>query len=169
MDDYLRSSNYVQSSADPCVYYRIDVTKKDTIMIFAVYVDDTIICSNNKSVLISEKKRLSKAFEMDDRGEVHHILGMEVLRDREKRILTIDQKAYLEEVLCKFGMEDCKPISTPIEAGKNFHKLGEDEDPADEKLYQAAVGSLNYAAIATRPDLSTAVGKLSAAAQSALL
>ena len=29
------------------------------------------------------------------------------------------------------------------------------------KEYQAAIGSLNYAAVATRPDLSTAVGKLS--------
>ena len=130
-------------------------------MIFAVYVDDTIICSNDKSVLFAEKKRLSEEYEMDDRGEVHHILGMEVIRDREKRILTIDQKTYLEDVLKRFGMEDCRPVGTPIEPGKNFTKLRDDEEPADETLYQAAVGSLNYAAIATRPDLSTAVGKLS--------
>ena len=52
-------------------------------------------------------------------------------------------------------------VATPLEAGKNFHKLSENEEPADEKQYQAAVGSLNYAAIASRPDLSTAVGKLS--------
>ena len=38
--------------------------------------------------------------------------------------------------------------------------MKDDEPPADEKMYQAAIGSLNYAAIATRPDLSTAVGKL---------
>ena len=158
MDEYLKSSNYIQSSADICVYYR---KNKKGIMIFAVYVDDTIICSNNKSLLIAEKERLSNAFEMDDRGEVHHILGMEVHRDRENRVLTIDQKTYLEDVLQRFGMEECKPVATPLEAGKNFHKLSDDEEPADEKQYQAAVGSLNYAAIASRPDLSTAVGKLS--------
>ena len=92
MDEYLKSSNYKQSSADPCVYYR---KNKKGIMIFAVYVDDTIICSDNKALLIAEKKRLSDAFEMDDRGEVHHILGMEVHRDRDNRILTIDQKTYV--------------------------------------------------------------------------
>ena len=162
MDEYLKSSNYLQSNADPCIYYRAELLRgENVIMIFAVYVDDTIICSNDMSVLIAEKKRLSQAFEMDDRGEVHHILGMEVHRDRTNKLLTIDQKTYLEDVLCRFGMEDCKPVTTPVEAGKNFSSLKEDEEPADEKLYQAAVGSLNYAAIATRPDLSTAVGKLS--------
>ena len=151
MDEYLKSSNYKQSSADPCVYYR---KNKKGIMIFAVYVD-------NKALLIAEKKRLSEAFEMDDGGEVHHILGMEVHGDRDNRILTFDQKTYLEDVLQRIGMEECKPVATPLEAGKNFHKLSENEEPADEKQYQAAVGLLNYAAIASRPDLSTAVGKLS--------
>ena len=161
MDNYLKASNYTQSKADSCVYYRVErIEDQNVVMIFAVYVDDTIILSNSIRILLSEKRRLSEAFEMDDRGEVHHILGMEVLRDRKNKIMTIDQKAYLEEVLGRFGMEDCKPISTPMEPGKQFHKLADGEEPADEKMYQAAVGSLNYAAIATRPDLSTAVGKL---------
>ena len=165
MDEYLKSSGYTQGTADPCVYYRVEVTKgangKTIIVIFAVYVDDTIICSNDKRTLFAEKKRLSERFEMDDRGEVHHILGMEVLRDRQKKILTISQKLYLEEILKRFGMEDCNPVGTPMEPNKHFTKINEDEEQADEKQFQAAIGSLNYAAIATRPDLSTAVGKLS--------
>ena len=39
--------------------------------------------------------------------------------------------------------------------------MGADGDKVDERMYQAAIGSLNYAAIATRPDISAAVGKLS--------
>ena len=162
MDDYLKSSGYTQSAADPCVYYRTEVKNgKNIIMIFAVYVDDTIICSNDTSTLCAEKQRLREAFEMDDRGEIHHILGMEVIRDRKNRVLTIDQKTYLKDVLKRFGMEECRPVATPIEPGKNFTKRRDDEEPADETMFQAAIGSINYAAIATRPDLSTAVGKLS--------
>ena len=124
IDEYLKSSKYNQSEADPCVYYRNEQSGgKDSIMIFIVYVDDTIICSNDKTVLYAEKKRLSEAFEMDDRGEVHHILGMQVHRDRQRRILTIDQKTYLEDVLCRFGMEECKPVTTPVEPGKNFRTV----------------------------------------------
>ena len=162
IDEYLKTSNYIQNKADPCVYYRTEVVdRKEIIMIIAVYVDDTIICSNNINMLNAEKERLSSRFEMDDRGELHFILGMEVNRDRKKRILTIDQKLYLKNVLKRFGMEDCKPVSTPIEPGTKFCKLTAGEEVIDETLYQAAVGSLNYAAIATRPDLSVAVGKLS--------
>ena len=161
--EYLKSANYVQSSADPCVYYRCEEIngKKKVIVLFAVYVDDTIICSNSIAVLIEEKKRLSGRFEMDDRGELHYILGMEVTRDRKNRIMTINQKNYLENVLKRFNMDNCKSVSTPMEASVSFSKLTESEEPVDVTLYQAAVGSLNYAAIATRPDLSTVVGKLS--------
>ena len=86
---------------------------------------------------------------------------MEIKRDRKKRKMTICQKTYLNDVLDRFDMQNCKPVSTPMEAGKVFTVLADNEEPVDVKLYQAAIGSLNYAAIATRPDISTAVGKLS--------
>ena len=117
--------------------------------------------SNDTKMILAEKKRLGEGFAMDDRGEIHFILGMEFKRDRKKKEMTICQKEYLKNVLVRFGMQDCKPVSTPLEANKCFVKLAEDEEAVDTTLYQAAIGSLNYAASATRPDLSTAVGKLS--------
>ena len=160
--EFMISSKYIQSTADPCIYYRVqDVDGKKITMIVAVYVDDTIIMSNDTKMLLAEKRRISERFEMDDRGELHYILGMEIKRDRKKRKMTICQKTYLNDVLDRFDMQNCKPVSTPMEAGKVFTVLADNEEPVDVKLYQAAIGSLNYAAIATRPDISTAVGKLS--------
>ena len=52
-------------------------------------------------------------------------------------------------------------MSTPMETGKVFTTISEEDEGVDVKLYQQAIGSLNYAAIATRPDIATAVGKLS--------
>ena len=162
IDQYLKSSNYKQSTADPCIYYRMEVVNgKNIIMIIVVYVDDTILLSNDTKTIIAEKKGLSERFEMDDRGELHFILGMEVKRDRKMKKLTICQKEYLKNVLARFGMQDCKQVSTPMETNKCFAKMSEGEEAADMRLYQSAIGSLNYAAVATRPDLSTAVGKLS--------
>ena len=163
IDNYLKSSSYIQSDADPCIYYKCEnINGKRIIVIMVVYVDDTIICSNDTATLQAEKKKLCERFEMDDRGELHHILGMQVKRDRSKKRLTIDQNIYLKDVLKRFGMENCKPVSTPVEPGKKFSKLIEEKDAFDDvRMYQAAIGSLNYAAIATRPDLSVAVGMLS--------
>ena len=163
IDGHLKSRGFLQSQADPCIYYRCRIIDgKQDVMIVAVYVDDAIICANNVKTLSDEKDSLCERFEMDDRGELDYILGMSVKRDRKNRILTIDQNLYLRDILKKFGMEDCRPVGTPVEPGKKFVKLiDEDEAFDDIQLYQAAVGSLNYAAIATRPDLSVAVGMLS--------
>ena len=103
---------------------------------------------------------------MDDRGEVNFILGMTVTRDRENKTLTIDQKSYLKEVLAKFNMSDCKHVATPVEAGMKFEKISESEEQFDVSTYQSAIGSLNYAAISTRPDISVAMGMLSQFMQS---
>ena len=86
---------------------------------------------------------------------------MLIQRDKEGEVLTISQKAYLENVIKCFGMFDCKPISTPMEANKKFDKLPDDQEPVDVQRYQAAIGSLTYASIATRTDISSAVGALS--------
>ena len=74
--------------------------------------------------------------------------------------MTISQPTYLQNVLKKFKMENCNPVSTPVEAGKQFHKRL-DEACFDKQLYQQAVGSLIYATTSTRPDLAASVGVLS--------
>ena len=162
IDRYFKSKNFIQNLADPCVYYKFEVNEngEEVIIIVAIYVDDSILCSNKMSVLNLVKQQLSERFEMDNRGEIHYILGMSVHRDRQQKILTIDQKAYLENVLAKFGMDDCKSIATPLDSSVNLVSRAEDEESFDVTLYQSAIGSLNYAAICTRPDLATVVGKL---------
>ena len=48
-----------------------------------------------------------------------------------------------------------------MESTARYEKLVNDEKPVNTREYQAIVGSLTYASIATRPDLSVAVGVLS--------
>ena len=52
-------------------------------------------------------------------------------------------------------------MSTPLDLDTKFVIISEDEEAIDVSLYQSVIGSLNYAAICTRPDLSTAVGVFS--------
>ncbi|XP_066929497.1 uncharacterized protein [Clytia hemisphaerica] len=98
---------------------------------------------------------------MVDQGEINYILGMRVRRDRQAGTIRIDQSAYFRNILQRFGMAECRPISTPMETGKSFEKLAPDEKPVNLKNYQAAIGSLIYTSIGTRPDLSYSVGVLS--------
>jgi hypothetical protein len=163
-DEYVQKIGYKKCSSEACVYVK---TRKDaksgaeSRLILVLYVDDILLASGDLGMIEDEKVLLKKGFEMEDLGEAHFILGMSIKRDRKKRLLTIDQKQYLLDILDRFGMTDCNPIDTPLEPGKRYDRLKPGEAGADEKRFQAIIGCLTFAMTATRPDLSAAVGALS--------
>ena len=130
-------------------------------VILSLHVDDILLFSKDIAMLNKEKKSLGRRFKIEDFGEVNHVLGMLVKRDRKSRTLTISQPKYLEGVLKRFNMEHCKPVSTPMEPGKKFYELSDDEEPVNVLEYQKIIGCLTYATTATRPDPASAVGVLS--------
>jgi hypothetical protein len=152
-----------RSQADNCVYHR---RRNDNVLIIAVYVDDLLILANNMDMIDQVKQELSFKFEMTDLGEVHYCLGIQIIRDRSKGVIEINQSKYVEDVLKRFNMENSKPAATPMQAGvrltKGMSPSTEEEIQEMEDIpYQSAIGSLMYAMLGTRPDLSYAVGALS--------
>jgi hypothetical protein len=96
-------------------------------------------------------------FSMKDLNELDWILGMAIKRDQEKRVMEISQTAYIDMVLNKFGMADCKPVLTPMQG--TLTKTNDKEIKPDSE-YMKLVGSLLYAALVTRPDIAFAVQSL---------
>jgi hypothetical protein len=47
-------------------------------------------------------------------GKASFVLEIEIHRDRRNEILGLSQKTYLENVLKKFSMHACNPMSAPI-------------------------------------------------------
>ena len=73
-------------------------------------MDDLIICGSSAADIGEFKKAISTRFNMKDLGALSYILGMEITRDRGARTLEITQKAYIEKMLQRFQMEECKPV-----------------------------------------------------------
>jgi hypothetical protein len=71
------------------------------------------ITGNNESYIASIKKELKKGFEMIDLGHLHYYLGIEVIQN--SRYIFISHKKYIEELLNKFGMDECNHVFTPME------------------------------------------------------
>ena len=134
--------------------------RKINFVILALFVDDILWFSNSPEMLKKEKESLAKRFKVDDMGEVSYVLGMSVKRNRNERTLTINQPKYVKGVLKRFVMETCKPVSTPLEPGRRFESLPENETSVDAQSYRMAIGCLTYATTATPPDLAAAVGIL---------
>ncbi|GMI94511.1 cysteine-rich RLK (RECEPTOR-like protein kinase) 8 [Hibiscus trionum] len=100
---------------------------------------------------------MTREFEMTDLGLMKFFLGLEV-RQVETCIL-VSQETYAKEILKKYKMANCNPVSTPMEPGAKLSKFDEGEH-VDASRYQSLVGSLRYLTC-TRPDLSLSVGIVS--------
>lgn len=108
----------------------------------AVYVDDTAVASNDLAMLAAKKINLKEWFEMEGLGEIHSCLGMSIKRDRNAKSIMISQKAYPQNVLKRFRMQDCNPVSTPMESTARYEKLSDDENRVNTREYRAIIGSL---------------------------
>jgi hypothetical protein len=79
----------------------------------AMYVDDLLLFGPNLNDLQDIQDQLKQRFKMTDLGQLSHYLGMKITITPGKLVLT--QSTYLKKVLNQFGMEDCRPVSTPME------------------------------------------------------
>ena len=86
------------------------------------------------------------------------MLGIKIQRSRTKKQLFISQPEYTREILARFGMENSKPLSTPMVRPEK--SIAQTESTDVNIPYREAIGSLMYLMIGTRPDIAYAVGKL---------
>ncbi|RVW29447.1 Retrovirus-related Pol polyprotein from transposon TNT 1-94 [Vitis vinifera] len=108
---------------------------------------------------------LSTHFDMKDLGEASYVLGIKILRDRANGVLKLSQRAYIERILKRFNMHNCKSTKAPIVKGDKFSKAQcpQNNDEREEMKtipYSSVVGSLMYAQVCTRPDIAFVVGML---------
>eukprot|EP00253_Pinus_taeda_P010092 PITA_10092 len=113
--------------------------------------------ANNESYIASIKKELGKSFEMTDLGYVHYSLGIEVTQH--PKSIFLSQKKYIGDLLNRFGMKKCNPLTTPMEQNLKLTSI-EGKEFEDATKYRQLVGSLNYLTT-TRLDISFVVGMLS--------
>ncbi|WVZ58286.1 LOW QUALITY PROTEIN: hypothetical protein U9M48_008569 [Paspalum notatum var. saurae] len=67
----------------------------------------------------------------------------------------IHQEKYCRDLLKKFKMGDCKPISTPMSMNEHLD-ADVDGKPVDQSIYRSMIGSLLYLT-ASRPDIMFSV------------
>ena len=108
------------------------------------------------------KTEISKHVEITDQGEIHWILGIEILRNREQHTIHLCQRSYIEASLRRYGFEDAKPVSLPMDTSiklTSTQSLSTTEKIARMKNipYHEAVRSLMYASLGTRPDITYVV------------
>ncbi|GJU62685.1 retrovirus-related pol polyprotein from transposon TNT 1-94 [Tanacetum coccineum] len=116
------------------------------IIIVQIYVDDIIFGSTCQELC---DDFMHDEFEMSMMGELNFFLGLQIkpLDDG----IFFNQSKYVKEMLKKFGLEDSKPIKTPMSSETKLTRE-EDGEPIDDTKYHGMIGSLLYLT-ASRPDI----------------
>ena len=158
-DQAVKQFGFIKNDDEPCVYKRTNGLK---VVFLVLYVDDILIIGNDVPSLLQTKAWLGKCFEMKDLGEASYILGIKIYRDRAKRILGLTQSTYVDKVLRRFAMHNSKKGHLPMRHGIKLSKNQCAKTPEELRRmngipYASAIGSIMYAMICTRPDVSFAL------------
>jgi hypothetical protein len=157
-------------------------TKTSNTIIIGLFVDDMVISHSDEDTneWKQDKHKLKMKYELSELGDIHHILGMKVTRQRNNDIM-LSQDVYIENKLKTFGFDSSTCVSTPEMVIKptRLIKVNSTDDESIEQVndknnkltellceqdvntYRAMVGSLIYASISTRPDITHAVNMIS--------
>jgi len=120
-----------------------------------LYVDDLLL-TGVEGRIEECKKQLAAEFDMKDLGLMHYYLGLEVWQGPNEFYL--GQGEHVIEILKRFDMMDCKPMTTLMIT--NLKRLRSFESsPMDLFKYRRLIGSLMYL-VNTRPDICFAVNIL---------
>ncbi|GJZ12846.1 retrovirus-related pol polyprotein from transposon TNT 1-94 [Tanacetum coccineum] len=117
---FLIKHNYSMGMVDNTLFTK----KKDSnLIIVQIYVDDIIFGSTCQEICDDFAKIMHDEFEMSMMGELNFFLGLQIKQLDDG--IFFNQSKYIKEMLKKFGLEDSKPIKTPMSTET---KLTRDEE-----------------------------------------
>jgi len=169
LSSHLTSMGLRSSSNSPCLFVGSIIDGEPPIYI-GIYVDDIIYFSPSDTVERKFEEQLSTLGSIDFMGQVTHFLGIEFTwhHHQDGNIsVNLTQQSFVEMLLESL---DCNAtttssFTTPYRTGLSIDSIPPVTLPSahQDKLrlqYQSLVGSLNWLAHTTRPDLSTVVSLL---------
>ncbi|SGY38977.1 BQ5605_C003g02116 [Microbotryum silenes-dioicae] len=151
VDDLMKTRGFHRSTSDACLY----IKRKGRRFIFvSLYVDDGLAASNDQQFLNDELSAFNSVYSLKRLGPVKTFLGLEFHRTSE--YIMVHQSTYVRGLLETYAFDSVsnRPVSSPME---DRNVVESNEPFTDVKLYQSAVGALQYAAHRTRPEIANAV------------
>ena len=143
------------SPYDPCVF----IHDKRNLYI-GLWVDDTQITGSEKAEILQFKEQIAQMFKMTDEGLSTYFLKMHV--EQKPGEVFLHQERYAEQVLERYQALQATPVSTPVNTKIILMRNKESQAKQETKHeYMSKIGSINYLANGTRPDIAFAVGYLS--------
>jgi hypothetical protein len=118
-----------KGSKDNNLYIKVT---QGSILLIEIYVDDIVFGSTNERLSQKFAKDMQNEFEMSLLGELSFFLGIQICQRNQE--IFIYQTKYIIEMIKRFEMEDCKPVTTPMQTSCKLRK-DDDSKSTDQRQY----------------------------------
>ena len=153
LSEALAEIAFISLPFDPCLFISADHK-----IIVVVYVVD-ITTAGSRSDINRLIDHLRSGFKVMVTGSLKYILGIEIKHIPER--MKLSQHQFITNILSRFGMESCRPASTPMDSKTNLVKASDSDPVFVQNLYQGMIGSLIYLVTCTRTNFAFSVSHLS--------
>nr|GEV85084.1 retrotransposon protein, putative, Ty1-copia subclass [Tanacetum cinerariifolium] len=145
-DEEIKKFGFDQNLDELCVYQK---ARKSNVTFLILYIDDIIIMGNHILSLQSVKDYLGKCFTMKDLGEAAFIFRIKIYKDRSKRLIRLNQSAYIDKILKRYRMDNSKSGHILMQERLDLNKTQGALIPEEVKRmqnvpYASAVGYIIY-------------------------
>jgi hypothetical protein len=159
VDDLLIAIGVLPRIHDPCLYYYCDLN--GLVMICIVWTDDIVITGDASDKIEETCTCLADYFrKVKFNEEISRYVGLDLLRDRIQRTMTLSQRPYQQSLLDKYNAGHKRPRSTPINPVSDLRTKGGGTLP---DVYEQS-GEIGYLADRSMPELKFASSQLRSAA-----
>ncbi|CAI7810448.1 unnamed protein product [Closterium sp. NIES-53] len=134
----LAALEFTPSTADPLLFLRTNTSLPPFFVL--VYVNDLVFATADTEALTLVKSELQKRHTCTDLGELRSYLGLQITRDRARRMITLTQSHMVHQVLQRFGFQFSSPQPTPLSTGHSLSAPPSDESVELSGPYPELVG-----------------------------
>ena len=159
----LISLNFKVSQANKALFYHV---KGEKFVIMAFTTDDFTTVADSPQSSTQIKAEMGDFFQLINLGPINWLLGASVICKIKNCTISLSQETYVNQILTHVGLDNTKPVTTPMEPGVDLTPdspsvLPKLLTPTKKTTYRKMIGLLMYLSTMTCPNITYAVSTLS--------
>jgi hypothetical protein len=145
----MRKVGFEPLASEACVF--INKNKSTWIIL---YVDDMAIAAPTKDLIDTVASQLGSVFTLTPLYEIKTFLGVQLVRNRKLRTISMNQEPYIDRVLGRKGWTNLKGVESPLDVHIKTYTSMEKLDNSEKEEYLELVGSAQWIGNNTHPDVT---------------
>ena len=146
---------FMSSDANTTVFFHFS---KDKIEIVRWYVDNGLVATSCIRLMEHIVKDIGGSFNIQDLGKPDRLLRIKIMHDHDLGTIQILQPSFINTILRHFDITSGRAVSSPMDPSADLCSSTNTDSTIDIP-YASLIGSINYCAISTQPDIAFATNK----------